>query len=214
MRTACLPLAALAVLSLAPLTRAQERGAPAPQRAGAPAQRAGEPADRGRDPATAPEGGQPAAQPAGRMANTEAWRRFLLKSRAATRGAQPAEATGRPVRARSAPPTDGAERQLPSRAERLAAAASRAPAGSESARPARNPRADLSDAHRVPAGSQTVGGRGPTTLQHGAPLRAALEPRAPAAPAPDPAAAAAPAADAPAEAPASPAPSDAGGSPR
>ena len=214
MRTACLPLAALAVLSLAPLTRAQERSAPAPQRAGAPAQRAADPADRTRDPAVAPEAGQPTMTPAGRMAATEAWRRALLaRSRDSKQGERAPEVTGRLLRSRNAQPADGAEPQLPSRAERVAAAATRGSSTPEPANPGRAQNAGVSDAHRVPPGSQSVGGRGPTTLQHGVPLRAALVPRAPAAPAADPAAAAAPA-DAPADAPASPAPSDAGGSPR
>jgi hypothetical protein len=210
MRLACLPLATLAVLSLAPLMAAQERSAPAPQRtaqpAADPAQPAVDPADGTADAAATPD-------VAGRMAATEAWRRTLLARRAAARGEQPPKAADRPLATRRAPSVTGAEGQLPSRAERLAAAAGRAPAA-PSVSPERAQRPSVSDSHRVPAGSQTVGGRGPTTLQHGVPLLPVLVPRAPAAPAADPAGAAAPAADAPAEAPASPAPSDAGTAPR
>ncbi|HEX5010807.1 MAG TPA: hypothetical protein VFY71_10420 [Planctomycetota bacterium] len=210
MRTACLPLAALAVLTLAPPMRAQERSAPAPQPAAQPAadpaQRAGGTSNSSADPGTSPEA-------AGRMAATEAWRRTLLARRAEARGEQPPQARERPLATRRAPSASGAEGQLPSRAERLAAAAGRAPAA-PSAKPERVQQPSVSESHRVPAGSQAVGGRGPTTLQHGVPLYPVLMPRPPAAPAADPAGAAAPAADAPAEAPASPAPSDAGSSPR
>ena len=145
------------------------------------------------------------------MAATEAWRRTLLARRAAARGEQPPKAAERPLATRRAPSASGAEGQLPSRAERLAAAAGRMPAA-PSANPEGAQRPGVSESHRVPAGSLAVGGRGPTTLQHGVPLHPVLVPRAPAAPAADPAGAAAPAADAPADAPASPAPSDAGGS--
>src|SRR5262249_7720850 len=90
---------------------------------------------------------------------------------------------------RRAPSASGAEGQMPSRAERLAAAAGRLPAA-PSANPERAQRPAVSESHRVPAGSQAVGGRGPTTLQHGVPLHPVLLP--PAGPSPPPPRGAAP----------------------